>query len=123
MKFSYEVDEFGHASQTPQILKGFGIEGVIAWRGIPAGARSAFRWASPDGSEVIMLYSNWGYGEATALPLGDEDFSEIIDGSEIRRDGAEESETPKDMRSGFSDHRPHNVAERHRPFLPPARPL
>lgn len=104
MKFSYEVDEFGHASQTPQILKGFGIEGVIAWRGIPAGARSAFRWASPDGSEVIMLYSNWGYGEATALPLGDEDFSEIIDGSEIRRDGLRKRvKHLKDMRTGFSD--------------------
>ena len=30
MRFSYEVDEFGHASQTPQVLQGFGIGGAIA---------------------------------------------------------------------------------------------
>ncbi|MBQ7299640.1 MAG: hypothetical protein IJW77_07350 [Clostridia bacterium] len=87
MRFSYEVDEFGHASQTPQVLRGFGIEGAIAWRGVPKGCRSAFEWVSPDGTSVIMLNSNDGYGEATALPMGDEDFTEVIDGVEISRAG------------------------------------
>ena len=41
MRVSYEVDEFGHASQTPQILRGFDISGAIAWRGLPKGTRSA----------------------------------------------------------------------------------
>jgi hypothetical protein len=62
MRFSYEVDEFGHASQTPQVLKGFGIDGAIAWRGVPKDCRSAFEWVSPDGTSVVMLNTNNGYG-------------------------------------------------------------
>lgn len=87
MRFSYEVDEFGHASQTPQVLRGFGIEGALAWRGGPAGARSAYEWVSPDGTSVIMLYTNAGYGEATALPDCSEDYTEVIDGQSIPREG------------------------------------
>ena len=87
MRFSYEVDQFGHASQTPQILRGFGIDGALAWRGMPVGAKSAFEWVSPDGSSVIMLYTNGGYGEATDLPSVREDFRETIDGTEIPRAG------------------------------------
>ena len=89
MRFSYEVDEFGHASQTPQVLRGFGIGGAIAWRGVPKDCRSAFEWVSPDGTSVVMLNSNAGYGEATALPMADEDFDEVIDGVVIRRAGLE----------------------------------
>lgn len=87
MRFSYEVDEFGHASQTPQILKGFGIDGAIAWRGVPRDCRSAFEWVSPDGTSVVMLNTNCGYGEATALPMQNEDFTEVIDGVELHRAG------------------------------------
>ena len=89
MRFSYEVDEFGHASQTPQVLKGFGIDGAIAWRGVPKDCRSAFEWVSPDGTSIVMLNTNDGYGEATALPMCDEDYTDIIDGVEIPRAGLE----------------------------------
>ncbi len=87
MRFSYEIDEFGHASQMPQIYRGFGIEGAMAWRGLPAGSKSALRWEAPDGSAVTMLYSNRGYGEATDLPLCLDDYDETIDGRVIRRPG------------------------------------
>lgn len=87
MRFSYEVDEFGHASQTPQILKGFGIDAALAWRGMPAGSRSALEWVSPDGSSVIMFYANTGYGEATNLPMCEEDYVDVIDGVEHKRGG------------------------------------
>ncbi|MBQ7338552.1 MAG: hypothetical protein IJW40_08910 [Clostridia bacterium] len=87
MRVSYEIDEFGHASQTPQILCGFDIHSAIAWRGLPKGSRSAVKWISPDGSSVILCYSNDGYGEATALPLCGDDFNEIIDGDSIPRAG------------------------------------
>lgn len=50
---SYEVDEFGHPSQTPQILKGFGIDAALSWRGIPKEAKSAFEWVAPDGTSLI----------------------------------------------------------------------
>ena len=89
MRFSYEVDEFGHASQTPQVLKGFGFDGAIAWRGVPKDCRSAFEWVSPDGTSIVMLNTNDGYGEATALPMCDEDYTDIIDGVEIPRAGLE----------------------------------
>ncbi len=87
MRVSYEIDEFGHASQTPQILSGFDIHSAIAWRGLPKGSRSAVKWVSPDGSSIILCYSNDGYGEATALPLCNDDFNEIIDGDSIPRAG------------------------------------
>jgi len=104
MRFSYEVDQFGHASQTPQILSGFGIKGAIAWRGMPKGTRSAFRWESPDGSAVTMLYTNDGYGEATDLPLTEEDFTETIDGINIQRQGLNNRvDTLKKLRSDFAD--------------------
>ena len=87
MRFSYEIDEFGHASQMPQIYQGFGIDGAMAWRGMPKNCRSAFRWEAPDGSAVIMLYSNGGYGEATSLPASNASFTEIIDGTPFEREG------------------------------------
>lgn len=87
MRVSYEIDEFGHASQTPQILSGFDIHSAIAWRGLPKGSRSAVKWVSPDGTGIILCYSNDGYGEATALPMETEDYTEIIDGDPISRAG------------------------------------
>jgi mannosylglycerate hydrolase len=87
MKFSYMVDEFGHASQTPQILKGFGINEALAWRGMENKANGVFKWASPSGDYVIMHRSPLGYGEATALPWQMEDFAESIDGQVFERDG------------------------------------
>ena len=87
MRFSYEVDEFGHTSQLPQILRGFGITDVMAWRGMPKEARSYFLWEGADGTAAHMFYTNDGYGEATALPLEEEDFEETIDGVVFHRAG------------------------------------
>lgn len=87
MKFSYMVDEFGHASQTPQVLNGFGINDALAWRGIEEKACDAFEWAAPNGDSVIMHRSVHGYGEATALPGQTEDFEEVIDGQAFKRPG------------------------------------
>ncbi len=86
MLFAYMVDEFGHASQTPQILKGFGITDVIAWRGIEHDAQPVFEWISPDGSSVIM-HKSLGYGEATALPVKKENYSYVIEGQLFERKG------------------------------------
>ncbi len=87
MRFSYEVDEFGHTSQLPQILAGFGINGIIAWRGVPNHCRSYFKWLAPDGTAADFFNTNAGYGEATSLPESEEDFTEAIDGIEFKRDG------------------------------------
>ncbi len=87
MKFAYEIDEFGHTAQMPQILSGFGIPSAMAWRGLPKKSKSVVRWEAPDGSAVDMFYSRSGYGEATALPLCADDYTEVIDGVEIPRAG------------------------------------
>lgn len=50
----FVCDIFGHNSQLPQILRGFGIDMAFVWRGInEAEAGSFFRWVSPDGSSVL----------------------------------------------------------------------
>lgn len=87
MRFSYEIDEFGHTSQLPQILAGFGINGVMAWRGVPKNCMSYFSWIGADGTTANFFNSNEGYGEATSLPDSIEDFDEIIDGTTLHREG------------------------------------
>ena len=106
MRFSYEIDEFGHTSQLPQILAGFGISGIMAWRGVPNHCRSYFRWAAPDGTTADFFNSNAGYGEATALPSSIEDFTEIIDGTPIEREGLRRHvERIRTLRLSVSDSR------------------
>ena len=87
MRFAYEIDEFGHTAQMPQILSGFDIPSAMAWRGLPKNSKSVVRWEAPDGSAVNMFYSRAGYGEATALPVTADDWTEVIDGVSIPRSG------------------------------------
>lgn len=87
MRFSYEIDEFGHASQMPQIYTGFDIHASMAWRGHPKNMKSVYEWTAPDGSSVHMFNSRAGYGFATTLPANEDDFDETIDGVTFRRRG------------------------------------
>lgn len=60
----FVCDIFGHNSQIPQILSGFGIHSFFMWRGMNEKVCSAdFRWRSPDGSEVLVhrFGPMWGY--------------------------------------------------------------
>ncbi|MDQ7824481.1 MAG: glycoside hydrolase family 38 C-terminal domain-containing protein [Candidatus Eremiobacteraeota bacterium] len=67
MKIGYVPDSFGHISQLPQILKGFGIDHAIFTRGIGDQPRkSEYRWKGSDGTEVLatvqlLAYNNLGY--------------------------------------------------------------
>lgn len=68
MRVGYLPDMFGHASQMPQILRGFGIKDASLWRGVPAEMeRHAFVWEALDGSEVRVEYLWDGYGNALKL--------------------------------------------------------
>jgi alpha-mannosidase len=87
LKISYNIDQFGHVSQLPQILRGFGIEAAVGWRGVPFEAPAAFRWVGSDGSAVNFFFSNNGYGEATALPESLEDFTEVCEHTPFQRLG------------------------------------
>jgi hypothetical protein len=58
----YMPDQFGHIGQMPQILRLGGLDRAMVWRGVPSAIdRTAFRWSSPDGSEVLTEYMVFGY--------------------------------------------------------------
>ena len=63
MKVGFTCDVFGHNSQLPQILRGFGIDAAVVWRGSDtAGQPGLFRWQAPDGSEVLAFaFGRAGY--------------------------------------------------------------
>ncbi len=69
----YLPDMFGHVAQMPQILRGFGLDRTVVWRGAtPAAPR--FTWAAPDGSEVVAAWLPKGYYQTLFMEdLGDEE--------------------------------------------------
>ncbi|GHF53516.1 alpha-mannosidase [Deinococcus metalli] len=81
----YLPDQFGHTAQMPQILRGFGIDSAVVWRGFgapplggddgdgevghdiyryarsrdprfPARTQNEFWWEAPDGTRVLGIY-------------------------------------------------------------------
>lgn len=48
----YCPDMFGHPPELPMVLRGFGIDTAVVWRGADPDV-PVFRWRSPDGSEVM----------------------------------------------------------------------
>ena len=57
MRVGYAPDLFGHITQLPQILRGFGIDNAVFWRGVgPEIDCSEFRWAAPDGTSVLAIW-------------------------------------------------------------------
>ena len=55
MRSGYIVDIFGHTSQLPQILRGFGIDNAVLSRGMGEYMKSEFWWDSPDGSRILAF--------------------------------------------------------------------
>ncbi len=69
-------DMFGHIAQMPQMLRGFGFDNAVVWRGIPSTVDApAFRWQAPDGSEVVAEYLTDGYSNGAVLPA---DAKELV---------------------------------------------
>jgi len=80
MRLGYMPDQFGHAAQLPQLLRQFGIDGAVLWRGVgPDRPPHAFRWVGPDGSAVTALWLQDGYGSGRRLPSEPEGFADAID--------------------------------------------
>lgn len=103
MLFAYMIDEFGHASQMPQILKGFGITDMMAWRGIENKAGDIFEWSAPGGDSVFMHRSVHGYGEAVAMPEDMDNFREVINGHTFNRQGLRERiKRIKSLKDGYA---------------------
>lgn len=66
----YVPDGFGHVSQLPQILQGFGVDSALFWRGVGAESETLgneFWWEAPDGSRVLAIYFRDGYHNAANL--------------------------------------------------------
>ncbi|CAN7187753.1 alpha-mannosidase [Rossellomorea sp. LjRoot5] len=59
-KVGYLPDTFGHVSQMPQLLQGFGIDNAILWRGVKP-ETSEFYWEAPNGSKVFTAFLPEGY--------------------------------------------------------------
>jgi mannosylglycerate hydrolase len=82
MRVGYVPDCFGHIAQLPQILRGFGIENAVFWRGVGAEAhKSEFFWAAPDGTQVLVIFlaGAMGYSNAANLPLDPEEFAARVE--------------------------------------------
>ncbi len=68
-RLGYLPDQFGHIGQMPQVLKMFGIDTAITWRGVPSDVgETVFSWRSREGSEVTATYLPFGYGQGKRLP-------------------------------------------------------
>lgn len=70
MKEGYVPDAFGHIAQLPQILKGFGINSAVFWRGVGDEGEelgTEFWWRAPDGSQVLTIFMVDGYHNAANL--------------------------------------------------------
>ncbi len=76
MPVGYLPDLFGHVGQMPQILRNFGLDNAILWRGF-GGHRAEYWWQSPDGSRVLMMHlPPEGYCNATRVHLNPEQMLE-----------------------------------------------
>ncbi len=82
MQVGYLPDPFGHISQMPQILRGFGIEAAAFRRGLDDEACELW-WEGPDGSRVLAAYLRDGYDNAARLPTTPQAF---VDAVAARRD-------------------------------------
>lgn len=70
MTVGYLPDMFGHIAQMPQILREFGFDDAVVWRGVPESCTRtpAFTWEALDGSTVAAQYLPRGYGNGVGLP-------------------------------------------------------
>jgi alpha-mannosidase len=79
-RIGYLPDPFGHISQLPQIAREFGMEALCFWRGV-GDAPTEFRWASPDGSERLVLHLRDSYGNGAWLAPDEDGFIKDLAGA------------------------------------------
>jgi len=105
MMVGYLPDCFGQIAHMPALLRGFGIENAVIWRGADEGlAKTEFFWRAPDGSEVLTVHLPDGYGNANALPAEREALLEAIRG--IRESLEPRATTPYLLLMNGTDHTP-----------------
>ncbi|MGD2205389.1 MAG: glycoside hydrolase family 38 C-terminal domain-containing protein [Anaerolineae bacterium] len=77
-RIGYLPDPFGHISQLPQIAAGFGMDALCFWRGVGQ-APTEFRWASPDGTERLVLHLRESYSNGAWLASDKEGFTRDLE--------------------------------------------
>ncbi len=105
MMVGYLPDCFGHVAHMPAVLRGFGIEDAVIWRGAGDDVdKTEFFWRAPDGSEVLTVHLPDGYGNANNLPTEREAWLERL--RSIREMLEPRATTPCLLLMNGSDHTP-----------------
>src|SRR3990172_5852890 len=80
MPVGYLPDPFGQIAHLPAILRGFGIERCVFWRGTDTSLNSTeFVWEAPDGSSVLVKHIRGGYGIGAPFPTDKDEFIDKIE--------------------------------------------
>jgi mannosylglycerate hydrolase len=107
MNVGYSPDAFGHITHLPAILRGFGINAVAIWRGVGREVDlSEFRWAAPDGSEVLVVHfpTFRGYGYMSEVPEDTEALKSTL--ADMRTDLEPYATTSNVLVPNGTDHLP-----------------
>ena len=79
----YVCDIFGHNSQLPQILAGFGIGGAFIWRGVNLIGARQLSWTGADGTMLpCYRFGPNGYGDYAIFVRGGFDYGWTYEGIE-----------------------------------------
>lgn len=77
-RVGYLPDSFGHVAQMPRLLREFGIEVAVLWRGADA-ATTSFEWEAPGGVSVGTVFLPEGYYQhALNLPQAHEELLALL---------------------------------------------
>lgn len=81
MKVGYLPDQFGHISQMPQILRGFGIDNFVAGRGFDARKHGVteYIWEGADDSQLLAICMAFWYNNAQRFPEEPEKTLKILE--------------------------------------------
>ncbi len=81
MSVGYLPDSFGHCSQMPQLLRGLGMQAVVLWRGLcdEDSRKTEMLWESRDGSQVLLIWMPYSYGNAHLMGLAPEGIRETLE--------------------------------------------
>ena len=103
---AYTPDSFGHPSQFPQLLAGFGFQAFVYWRGHGSELDRLppeYWWESPDGSRLLACNLSRGYFNA-ATGLASDPAAAGARIARTARDQASETESGRLLLMNGIDH-------------------
>lgn len=80
-RVGYVPDSFGQSATYPTLMKGFGIDSAILYRGFAEddSKYNDFIWEGLDGSQIVANWMPIGYGNAMFLNEDDENNQKVIE--------------------------------------------